>query len=154
MWRQKSRERNWEKLFDLTVPLDSVLTRETSRGECETVPFKKSEMSIPLRQCPTVILFLLEEWESCTQNCLLLRHCIDPWNLISRTYLQVALMGCLVETECLVVLKMLGNLKNGNICLSGCLIVLKLARRILEFIIRRIKPFPFWAVYCALCIAI
>lgn len=36
-------------------------------------------------------------WESCTQTFLLSGHCIDPWNLIRRTYLQVALM---VETEC------------------------------------------------------
>lgn len=154
MWRQGSRERNWERLLDLTVPLGSVLTLETSRGECEPVPFKKSEMSIPLRQCPTVIWFLFEEWESCTQNFLLSGRCIDPWNLISRTYLQVALMGCLVETECLIVVKMLGSPKNGNICLSAYLIVLKLIRRILEFIIRKIKHFPFWAVHYALYIAV
>lgn len=154
IWRQRSKEWNWETLLGLTVPLGSVLTLETSWGQCEPVPFQMSEMSIALRQCPTVIWFLLEESESCTQNFLLSGHCFDPWNLISGTYLQVAFMGYLIETECLTVLKMLGSLKNRNICLSAYLILLKLIRRILEFKIRRIKRFASRAVYCALYIAV
>lgn len=51
-------------------------------------------------------------------------------------------------------IEMLGSPENGNIYLFACLIVLKLIRRILEFIIRRIKSLPFWALYCALYIAV
>lgn len=100
-------------------------------------------MSILVRRCPTVILFLLGEWESCTQDFLLSGHCIDPWNLISRTSGLAGMTG-----------RKLNVWSWSNICLFACLIILKLIRRILEFIIRRIKRLPSWALYCALYISV